>query len=404
MSFPAERNVGVQDRATKNAAPIPPSERISSIDALRGIALFGVLAINLETAFRVSIFEDFIPATTDRGIDLAVDAFLYALFDLKAFALFSLLFGLGLALQYDRLDTNPRRALLLVRRLIALLAFGLIHLFLIWNGDILTEYAVVGLIVLPFLFGPKWLLGSAATACLLIYLAMPLLPPPVVFPGPAGITNLVHAANDVYGVGSFWQVLSFRISEVRSIFPLHVFILPRTLGLFMLGAVIWRSGLVKHADLYSGRLWFAAVILTAIGLAITLDTSARWYSGLPSLGRMDGVATQAGTIILPLGYSALVLALGTIGGGRLLAWFEPLGRMAFTNYVIQSLLLGWIFYGYGLGLFGKIGPANGLVLVVVIYVGQVLLSVWWLKRFRYGPLEWLWRAIMYGKRPRFRIA
>jgi uncharacterized protein len=165
---------------------------------------------------------------------------------------------------------------------LVLLAFGLIHLFLIWNGDILTEYAVVGLIVLPLLFGPPWLLGAAATVCLLIYLAMPLLPSPVAFPGPAGVANLVRAANDVYGIGSFRQILAFRISEVSSIFPLHVFILPRTLGLFMLGAVIWRSGLVKHADRYSGTLWFAAVILIVIGLAIGLRSNSASNSIAPT--------------------------------------------------------------------------------------------------------------------------
>ncbi|HJR55872.1 MAG TPA: DUF418 domain-containing protein [Rhizomicrobium sp.] len=383
---------------------MPPSKRISSIDALRGIALFGVLAINLEHAFRVSIFERFLPGSMDRGVDVAIDAFLYVFIDLKAFALFSLLFGLGLAMQYDRLATHARRAELLIRRLLALLAFGVIHLFLIWNGDILTEYAVAGLIVLPVLFGPTWLLGVAAAGCLLIYIIMPLLPPPVSFPAEAGLASLVQAANHAYGTGSFRAVLAFRIHEVSSIFPLHVFIMPRTLGLFMLGAVIWRTGLVRNADHHSGALWTAAALLIGIGLAFTLGTSARWFSGWPSLGWLDGPATQASTIILPLGYGALVLAIGTIDRGRFLGWFEPIGRLAFTNYVTQSVLLGWIFYGYGLGLFGKIGPANGMMLVVAVYLGQMLLSFWWLKRFRYGPLEWLWRGLTYGERPLFRVA
>lgn len=98
-----------------------------------------------------------------------------------------------------------------------------------------------------------------------------------------------------------------------------------------------------------------------------------------------------------------MLAIAAAGKGRWLAWFEPVGRMAFTNYVMQSLLCGWIFYGYGLGLFGKIGPAAGMGLVLAIYLGQMLLSFWWLDRFRYGPLEWLWRALTYGRRPAFRL-
>src|ERR1019366_5370539 len=97
----------------------------------------------------------------------------------------------------------------------------------------------------PLLFGPSWLLGMAAIACLLIYIAMPMPPSPVSFPNMAVLTSLVQAANLAYGTGSFSQILIFRIQEVSAICPLHVFIFPRTLGLFMLGAVIWRSGLVK---------------------------------------------------------------------------------------------------------------------------------------------------------------
>jgi len=131
------------------AVPVLPGERINSLDALRGLALFGVLAINLETEFRVSIFRQFLPREPETGIERHVDAFLQIFLDLKALAVFSLLFGIGLAIQYERLDGNPRRSVLLVRRLLALLIFGVVHLFLIWNGDILTEYAIAGLMPFP---------------------------------------------------------------------------------------------------------------------------------------------------------------------------------------------------------------------------------------------------------------
>src|SRR5215472_5932207 len=147
--------------------PVNPSDRIDSIDALRGVALLGVLAINLVMEFRVSIFEQFlIVARPASPLDRAVQIVLMLGVDLKAFALFSLLFGVGLAIQFDHLSAYPRRALLLFRRLIVLLAFGLIHLCLIWNGDILTEYAIAGLIVLPFMYGPRWLLAAGAAAFL----------------------------------------------------------------------------------------------------------------------------------------------------------------------------------------------------------------------------------------------
>src|SRR6266446_9316161 len=142
------------------ASPVNPSERIDAIDVLRGIALFGVLAINITSEFRISIFEQFLAHKHPSSpLDRVVETILTLAVDLKAFALFSLLFGAGLAIQFERLSKSPRRTVLLLRRLIGLLAFGLIHLCLIWNGDILTEYALAGLFVLPLLFGPRWLLG-----------------------------------------------------------------------------------------------------------------------------------------------------------------------------------------------------------------------------------------------------
>ena len=129
---------------TGGTTPVGPSERIDAIDVLRGIALFGVLAMNIVTVFRVSIFAQFLPDTEPAGaLDRAVSAVLEVAVDFKALALFSLLFGTGLAIQFERLAGNPRRTILLVRRLAVLLAIGLAHLYLIWNGDILVEYALV---------------------------------------------------------------------------------------------------------------------------------------------------------------------------------------------------------------------------------------------------------------------
>jgi uncharacterized protein len=109
------------------------------------------------------------------------------------------------------------------------------------------------------------------------------------------------------------------------------------------------------------------------------------------------IATPLGTILLALGYGALILAIANLASGKvLLGWAAPLGRMAFTNYLAQSLIFGWIFYGYGLGLFGSIGAARALAIGLAVYIAQVFFSVWWLGRYRYGPLEWLWRTLMYG--------
>jgi uncharacterized protein len=365
---------------TSNRAALPSpttsAERIDAIDALRGLALFGVMAINVVMEFRVSIFEQFLgPRTLASPINRAIDAILSQAIELKAFALFSLLFGAGLAIQFDRLATSERRTVLLVRRLAVLLVFGVIHLCLIWNGDILTEYALAGFIVLPFLFGPRWLLALASLVFLALYLAMQDFAPAGLFPSRAAIWRDVMDANRIYATGGYLDVLAFRLRELALIAPLHAFVFPRTIGLFLVGALAWRSGIVQNV-----RGLFA-IALPAIALG------AGFFGGTEPLG----------TIALALGYGAAILGIARFERGkRLLGWAAPLGRMAFTNYVAQSVIFGWIFYGYGLGLFGRLGITEALTIGIAVYIAQVLFSTWWLRHYRYGPLEWLWRTLMYG--------
>lgn len=358
--------------------PISPAERIGAIDVLRGLALLGVLAINVVTEFRVSIFEQFLSHTRPASpIDSAVETILTLAVEMKALALFSLLFGAGLAIQFERLANSERRTSLLVRRLAVLLTFGLIHLCLIWNGDILTEYALAGLIVLPFLFGPRWLLAVAALVFLVLYLAMQAFPPPGLFPATATITQHVADATRIYATGGFLDVLAFRLRELPLFVPLHVFIFPRTIGLFLLGVFAWRTGILRNPP---RRLLSIGAPCIGLGAALILAG-----------------AEPLGTILLALGYGAAIIGIANLESGKkLLGWAAPLGRMAFTNYLAQSLIFGWIFYGYGLGLFGRLGVTEALAIGLAVYAGQVLFSAWWLSRYRYGPVEWLWRTLMYG--------
>src|SRR5215472_1306741 len=377
----------------KHFGPVAPSDRIDSIDALRGIALLGVLVINLVMEFRVSIFERFLPAwqQNTHPLDRAVETVLMLAVDMKAFALFSLLFGVGLAIQFEHLSASPRRAFLLFRRLIVLLAFGLIHLCLIWNGDILTEYAIAGLIVLPFMYGPRWLLAAGAATFLGLYLAMQIWPPPGLFPGLASIYRDVQEANQIYPTGSFREVLAFRIREIPLVVPLHVYVFPRTVGLFLFGAFAWRSGVLRKP--HQVLLFSTAACCISLGAFLILLGA----SGSVTAVGIDKLPTPAGTIVLALGYGAIIIAIANLASGRaLLGWSVPLGRMTFTNYLAQSLMFGWIFYGYGLGLFGHLGAAKALGIGLAVYVAQAFFSAWWLRRYRYGPLEWLWRTLMYG--------
>jgi uncharacterized protein len=375
------------------SGPISSAERIEAIDVLRGVALLGVVAMNVVTEFRVSIFQRFLfPRPDAPPIDNAVETVLMLAVDLKALALFSLLFGAGLAIQFERLAKSERRTLLLFRRLAVLLAFGLIHLCLIWNGDILTEYALAGFVVLPFLFGPRWLLAFAALAFLGLYLAMQASPPPGLWPGTAALAQDVVEARRIYPTGGFLDVLAFRLRELPLIANLHVYIFPRTIGLFLLGALAWRSGILRNPP---RRLIFTiAAVCISLGAGLILAHAGRLIAG----GRIAPLAEPLGTVLLALGYGAAIIGIANLDRGkRLLGWAAPVGRMAFTNYLTQSVILGWIFYGYGLGLFGKLGVTSALAIGLAVYVLQVPFSAWWLGRYRYGPGEWLWRTLMYGE-------
>ena len=382
-----------QRPAEPASAPVNPSERIDAIDALRGLTLFGVLAINITMIFRVSIFEQFLPpAATTSALDRAILAFLMAAIEMKAFALFSLLFGVGLAIQFERLAANPRRALLLSRRLTVLLAIGLIHLLLIWNGDILVEYSLAGFIVLPLLWGPRWLLAVGAALLLAFYLVTPLLPPVVAWPTTAWLRDHVAAARQAYGTGGYFEILAFQIRELPVMLPLHVWVFPRTIALFLFGVLAWRTDIIRRPAEHQGLL--VAVALTGIVAGVALNLAEQRLSWLGagrfSLDRLAGV-------LLAIGYAAAALAaLNTRTGSKLLAWAAPLGRMAFTNYLLQSVICSWIFFGYGFGLFGRTGVLTALAIGTSIYVAQVLFSAQWLRYYRFGPVEWLWRSLMYG--------
>jgi uncharacterized protein len=376
---------------------------------IRGAALLGVLLVNLETAFRVSIFSQFLPqqpraSALNRIAELAVSVGL----EFKAFILFALLFGVGLAIQYERLERTGRPLYWLARRILVLLAFGGLHLFFVWNGDILTEYAVAGLIVLPLLRrSNQWIVVCCALA-FLVYFILPIVPPLLAMPGPDWMQHHIGDANTAYATGGHLQVIRFNIAEVPFILPLHVYVLPRTIGLFLSGILLWRSGFIVHAKQYvpTIRSWTT----TAIGIGALLTAVSRWpvafTNGLPdwfgkAVDSTSWLLVNVAPIVLALGYGLALFALSENQRTRgLLRPLAAVGRMAFTNYLCQSLVLGFVFFGYGFGLFGRVGAFPALLLGLVLYGLQISGSNLWLRHFRYGPFEWIWRSLTYGRMPR----
>lgn len=378
-------------------SPIAVSERAIALDALRGVALFGVLLVNLETIFRVSLFAQFLPNAAgppESRADHAVARILAIGLEFKAFTLFSLLFGIGLAAQHER--TRGRGvafASYAARRLGFLLLLGLAHLFLVWDGDVLTLYAVLGILAAPLLGLPTRVLLVLAIALLGAHLYPLPFPPP--FASFSALRNHVLEANRVYATGSFGEALAFRIREVRPVAALLLWTTPRVLGLFLLGACAWRKGIFRGEQRMLVRV--AAVIGLGLGGALSWATTASL-----DLGTWRDVVTRSASLVLALGYaSAVVVAFERPGLRRVqaaLRLLAPLGRMALTSYLTQSVVLSVLFYGWGLGLFGRLGEAEAAAIGVAIFVAQAALSAAWLRRYRFGPVEWLWRSITYGAR------
>ncbi len=358
------------------------------------------MAINVVTEFRVSIFERFLPTqTNESSFDRALHSILMVGLDLKAFALFSLLFGVGLVIQHDHLSESSRRTAFLVRRLAFLMVIGGAHLVFIWNGDILLEYALAGFVVLPFLFGSTRLLAVAGIVLLAAFIAAPFLPPIAVLPTRSWMAQHVAEAARIYSSGGFNEVLAFRVHELPAILPLHLSMFPRTVALMLFGAAAWRAGLFRTGSPVGQYLHLAALVGILVGAGMSL--SNEWL-GLGWKAELS--VERVGAVLLACGYGASIIwASGKAQVRKLVAWATPIGRMAFTNYLLQSVIFGWIFYGYGLGLFGRLGVAAAFAIGVIVYVLQIALSAFWLQRYRYGPVEWVWRSFMYGAPQPFRV-
>jgi uncharacterized protein len=224
-------------------------------------------------------------------------------------------------------------------------------------------------------------------------------------PGAQELRAQVDAATRVYGHGSFFEILVFRWSEtLRLILPLLWSVLPRTAGLMWWGAAAWRWGVLRQPERRRGWLWAILAAGIAIGGGTSFLHALAASSGRPSpmLSELEDLVS---VVPLALAYAAaLLLWLRPGRAPGMVAPFAAAGQMALTNYLTESIVLGFVFYGYGFGLFGRLGPAAGLAMAIVLYGAQVVFSVAWLRRYRFGPFEWAWRSLTYGRRQPLRRA
>jgi uncharacterized protein len=401
--------------------PLPASERIVTLDIVRGFALLGIIIMNMP-GFGTSFF-----AESDgrhlwtAGYDLAAESIRDALFAGKFNSMFSLLFGVGFTIQLGRLlERDPDRAIsIYVRRLLVLLAMGLVHAMVFWNGDVLHIYAILGFGLLllrnvsdrfVFVLIGCCILYPAVSGLLRLWLMTPDIVAARVAEGLA-----FAASNDLaYGTGTFVEAAREHVRETIYFYG-SWWSLWGTFGFYVLmtttmliGFLIGRNNVMRRIPEFLPVIkrmqWWALGIGVGCGAA---------FGTIFFLNRVPGPSPIkiAGSILFVISRLALMMfyVFVIVRLAQLPAWkqrFAPIaatGRMPLTNYLMQTLIATTIFNGWGFGLWGKVGPAAGLLLAFAIYfVIQVPLSVWWLRRYELGPMEWLWRYCTYGRRPSMR--
>ena len=392
--------------------PVSLSERILFIDVLRGMALFGILAANMRAFFAPLDAYGNIGVLFHSRADVLAQAFIDTFIQGKFITIFSFLFGLGFAMQMSRAEARGVRFMgFYPRRLLALALFGLIHGILIWAGDILLTYALAGAILLLFRKRQQktllwWAGGLFALPIVLSSVFLGLyfsrFRRPWMVPKPPDMAKL-YAIINIYAHGTVRQIMAQNWVEWKQQLPFEFFAIYAT-ALFLLGMWVWRAGIVQRLEEYRPVLKRVCAWCLPVGLIVNSYVGVVKAVIPPdkvSLWNWSAnVLWLPGSHILSAGYvSGLALIFMHEDWRRRLLPFAAAGRMALTDYLMQSVVCTLFFYHYTTGLFGRVGPALGLVPTFILYGAQVVFSNWWLKRYRFGPMEWLWRGMTYGKFP-----
>jgi uncharacterized protein len=384
--------------------PVPASERITVIDCLRGAALFGIITANMRGYNApLGAYEDATRLWTWMP-DLVWQAVIDCLVSGKFITIFAALFGVGFAIQMDRAMARGEGIAFYQRRLTILLAFGLVHSFVFWWGDILVSYALCGFYLLFFRHSRQRsiLVWAHALYWFIVVLYTGFYISTFFHPATIEPESNLREVIDIYARGTLRQIFVQRAKDWLQINS-FIFFLTRIVGIFLFGLWIWRQGYLAQPDLHVAwwkRAQRYGLTLGLLGsLAIAVVT---WiynpHPMKPTLLMVSIVAAQSlVTAALSLGYAATVVLLWQEPKWqRRLLPFSYVGRMALTNYLMQTVIATTLFYSYGFGLYGRFGPLADFFIGLIIYALQVPLSRWWLSMHRYGPMEWLWRRLTYG--------
>ena len=383
-------------------------ERIVNVDALRGFALFGILVVNISAFsspfYGMGVADPAFSTPLDRMVQFVIAL----LFETKFYLLFSFLFGYSFTLQMQSAERAgeafvPR----LLRRQAGLWAIGLAHAILLFHGDILTTYAVLGMVLLVLrnieertaLRLAFWLVAVTALAWAALSALVALDPVAIDL---ASARAQGEAAMAAYR-GSPSTVVGQHLQELGTVWVVIGLMQgPCALAMFLVGLVAGKRQLFVRLDDYRPLMRR----LMVVGLLVGLPGAAAYaFCSIYRVGtfwELPGLAIGLATAPLLTGaYVALAMFVFERFKAvpRLLA---PAGRMALSNYLLQSLVCSVLFYAYGFRLMGEVSPLGGAAVAVTLFGSQLVLSRWWMGRFAYGPLEWLLRAITIAAWPRWR--
>lgn len=387
------------------------TNRIHSVDALRGFALAGIVIVHVVEQYMASQPTAEMTAIIQKGtIDKIIEQFLFWIFRGKFFALFSLLFGISFFIQMDNAAKKGISfKLRFLWRLVILFAIGLVHRFF-YAGDILTIYAFLGIILIPFYhanskvvfaFMALLFLGLGRFISFAIWGTEPIF----LFPdGGKFYQNYIEALSN----SSFIQILKLNWLRMPDDFNFQFNAFSGrgylTFAFFLLGMLLgrtfWLENIANHTKRlkkiviisFFGTIFFIPVFWYLFSQMDNIFDFTTWWS-MFALTAYDNFNLFF-TILLASGF---ILLFSNQRLQPILNLFSPYGRMALTNYVTQSMIGSFIFFNWGLGNVGKLRNIETLCIAILILAIQLIISHYWLKKFKFGPLEWLWRSLTYLK-------
>jgi uncharacterized protein len=399
---------------TATYRPVDETARLEALDVLRGFAVLGILVINVQL-FAMPYAASVNPTALGppSSIDFAIWTVSHVLADQKFMSIFAMLFGAGVLLFTTRAaDRGARSAALHYRRMFWLLVFGLMHAYLLWYGDILVLYAVCGMLLYPLRrLGARTLIvvgavlvGFESIATLVAGASLGAGSPEVVAdyreawsPDPATLASELEAFR-----GSWLVQLPLRAaySLEYHAFELWTTDLWRAGGLMLIGMALLKVGVLsgERSRAFYARLALAGLVVgfALTGWGVVRGIAEQWrfeYSYF-----VGAQWNYWGSVVAAFGWIGLVLAVWKSGALRgAVARLACAGRMAFTCYIVETLICTTLFYGHGFGYFGSIGRLGQVAVTLAVWALLLLLAPWWLARFRFGPLEWVWRTLTYGR-------